>query len=147
MYIMATLVIIVGIVLTIIKKTRKIGLLLVGIGVIISLISFLMSPDLEGYKKDAKEYSFEEYVDDKVSGSTKVKLTGTVTYDDVEEVMYEDTFILEDNDGLYYVRNEDEAGTKFKNGDDVTVYGAFVGKEAKDGFPKIIAKVIEKSEQ
>lgn len=105
---------------------------------VVVLFIFVMSqPATEEYKADASAHSFSDYVDGHVSGSTKVEVTGSVSNTGNE------TLILEDDEGIYYIKNEDATNTKLNEGDTVKIWGVYVGNDAETGFPKIVAKLIE----
>lgn len=106
--------------------------------VVVAFVYIMSQPATEEYKKDAQVYSYLDYADGKVSGSTKVELKGKVSNVDNE------TMIVTDSDGLYYVKNEDVNKTKLEEDSNVTIYGVYVGDDSETGYPKIVAKLIEK---
>lgn len=105
---------------------------------VIGFVTYMSQPATEEYKADAQTFGWLDFAEGKVSGATKVKISGEVSN------AGEETLILTDADGIYYVKNEDATKTKLTDGDRVEVYGVYVGDDSETGFPQIVAKLIEK---
>lgn len=109
------------------------------IAIIVIIFVFVMSqPATEEYKTDAIDVTWMQLADDEISGSTKVKVSGKVSNTGNE------TLILTDQDGVYYLKNEDASKTKLSENIKIEVWGVYSGKDSETGLPKIIAKLIEK---
>lgn len=111
---------------------------LVGIIGLFLLISWFNSPAIGTYKKESAEYTWDEFYEGEVDGGIVVKITG-----EIDKAHSETMTLLDDEGGIYFIKDEDETGASFEDGDIVTVYGPYVGDDSKTGFPKIIARVIE----
>ena len=113
------------------------------IGLIVAML-FLTScgpseSSIEEYKSDATKITWIELADGDISGSTKV------TFDGIAGESSEDgeTLVVSDSDGVYYVRVPDDLEFEIEEGDEIIIWGTYVGDDKKTGFPKIDTKIIE----
>lgn len=118
-------------------KKKQIEILVAVLFFAILLPACSSEPAYDDYKTDAKSVTWIELVDGEISGMEKVTFSGNVSKESTDE-----TLIVSDNQGVYYVKNNDDFDIEI--GDDVTIWGVYVGDESNTGFPMIDAKVIEK---
>ncbi|MFW5411610.1 hypothetical protein [Aerococcus urinaeequi] len=97
-------------------------------------------------KDKAIEIDFVTANAGKYEVGTKVKATGEVSLLNDDSIMpsFDLTTESDDGYGLYYVKGFNTSDTEFSNGDIVTVYGTYDGKDEQTGGPKISVTYIEK---
>lgn len=120
-------------------KKKWVWILAIVLILVILLFIWGSQPAYEEYKTDARNVTWLELVDGEVSGTEKVTFSGSISKESSGN-----TLIVFDDDGVYYVKNNDEFDVEI--GDNITVWGVYVGDESNTGFPIIDAKVIEKND-
>ncbi|MEI4768079.1 hypothetical protein WAX74_00195 [Psychrobacillus sp. FJAT-51614] len=93
-------------------------------------------------KQEALVIDFVKANAEEIEKDTKVKVTGEITVISKSGMLGEFTLTTDENDGngMYSIINT--MGIEVSEGDTVTVYGLFDGKDNL-GYPSIVATVIE----
>lgn len=119
----------------------------------ISLIAFAISliiviplgnkPLVGDYKKEASTFPYERFMNDSVPEGSVVKVVGEAVSLNEQSILYEELFVLETEDGFFYVRNNNVEHEEIKDGELITVFGGYAGK-GENNSPSISAQVIER---
>ncbi|KYD11100.1 hypothetical protein B4102_2284 [Heyndrickxia sporothermodurans] len=100
-------------------------------------------PEKGDYKKEASTFSYDRYLNGSVPEGTIVKVQGQVISLDKFTIDQEEVFLLDSEDGAFYVKNNNVDSTEIKDGEMITVYGGYAGN-GDSKSPSINAQIIEK---
>ncbi|MED3650595.1 hypothetical protein [Heyndrickxia sporothermodurans] len=100
-------------------------------------------PEKGDYKKEASTFSYDRYLNGSVPEGTIVKVQGQVISLDKFIIDQEEVFLLDSEDGAFYVKNNNVDSTEIKDGEMITVYGGYAGN-GDSKSPSINAQIIEK---
>ena len=95
------------------------------------------------YKKEASVFTYDRYLNESVPVGTIVKIKGQVLSLEEAIVKDEEVFILDGEEGSFYVKNNNVDGVEIKDGEIITIYGGYAGNGESDS-PSINAQIIEK---
>ncbi len=95
------------------------------------------------YKKEASVFTYDRYLSESVPVGTIVKIQGQVLSLTGPVVEKEEVFILDGDNGSFYVKNNNVDGVEIKDGEVLTIYGGYAGNGDSDS-PSINAQIIEK---
>ncbi|MBO1515656.1 hypothetical protein [Metabacillus bambusae] len=120
---------------------------------IISTTAFLISliiviplgnqPQTDDYKKKASVFTYDRYLNESIPVGTIVKIQGQVTSLSEYTVDQEEVFILDGDDGTFYVKNNNIEDMEIKDGEIITIYGGYAGNGDSES-PSINAQLVEK---
>jgi hypothetical protein len=116
----------------------------VGSIILLCIVIPLGNQPLTGdYKKEVSVFTYDRYLNESVPVGTIVKIKGQVLSLEEAIVKDEEVFILDGEDGSFYVKNNNVEGVEIKDGEILTIYGGYAGNGESDS-PSINAQIIEK---
>lgn len=129
-----------------IKRYGKKPLIISSVAFLIALIVVIPlgnRPLTDDYRGEASVYPYDRYLNEDVSVGTVVKVKGQVLSLDKSTVEDGEVFLLDGDEGSFYIKNNNVDDTEIKDGEIITVYGGYAGNGDNDS-PSINAQVIEK---
>lgn len=95
------------------------------------------------YKKEASVFTYDRYLNESIPHGTIVKVEGQVISLEDFIIDQKEVFILDGDNGSFYVQNNNVDKVEVKDGEIITVYGGYAGNGESDS-PTINAQIIEK---
>lgn len=123
------------------KMWGFIGAFIISLIIVIPLGNQPLTGD---YKKNASEFSYDKYLSESIPVGTHVKIEGQVISLDDFNVDSEEVFILESDEGTFYVKNNNVDNMEIKDGEILTIYGGYAGNGKNGNSPSINAQIIDK---